>query len=82
MRMTSALIVLGLALAACSSGGEGDTAAAPDEAAATAEHSGMADTMTDAVEKAEAVEDTAMEHKEGVDDAIEAAEEEDPPAEE
>lgn len=77
MKMTSVLIVFGLALAACSGGdGAGEPAAEPEEAAS------LADPMVEAVEKAEAVQDTAMEHAEAIDEAVESVEDEDPPAEE
>jgi hypothetical protein len=64
---TIALTLLALALAACGGGDREPAAAAADE-------EGVFDPMTDAVDKAKAVEGQVMEQKQAVDEALQRAE--------
>ncbi|HZD54607.1 MAG TPA: hypothetical protein VE175_16275 [Woeseiaceae bacterium] len=75
MKMIHFAIVLGFALGACG-GGEKETTAEPE----TEGQASFAEPMTEAVEKAKAVEDQVMQHKEAIDEAVEAAEDADEPS--
>jgi hypothetical protein len=74
MKTKTALIVLGFMLAGC--GGGADDEALPEPEATGS----VAESITEPMERAKAVEDQAMEHKDAIDEAVEDAEAEDPPA--
>lgn len=65
--MKIALLVLGLVLAGCSGGAD------QESAAGTEDKDSVIEPMTDQIDKAKAVEDQAMEHKEAIDDAVQEA---------
>lgn len=69
MKMKTGAIVLGLLLAGCGGGMDQETAAEAEDKDAAVEP------MSEPMEKAEAVEDQAMEHKDDIDDAVQDAEE-------
>lgn len=66
--MKIALLILGLMLAGCGGGAD------QESAAGTEDKDSVIDPMSDQIEKAEAVEDQAMEHKEDIDEAVQEAE--------
>jgi hypothetical protein len=62
--MKPTMLIACLALAAC-----GETAQ-QEESAAKEEHDSVFDPMTDQIDKAKAVEDAALRHKQEIDDAL------------
>lgn len=61
------LLIVGLLLAGCGGGGNDESAAA------TEDPESVFDPMTDQIDKAKAVEDQAMQHKEDIDSAVQQA---------